>query len=44
MADIAIAFHWPPETMDAMSLTDLMAWRERARVRSEPPKDAPQGQ
>jgi hypothetical protein len=34
MADIAVVFHWPPQAMDELSLTDLMAWRERARVRS----------
>jgi hypothetical protein len=35
MADIALVFHWTPATMDAMSLSELMAWRERARVRYE---------
>ncbi|MFJ2987732.1 GpE family phage tail protein [Collimonas sp. NPDC087041] len=34
MADIATVFHWPPQAMDDLSLSDLMAWRERARVRS----------
>ncbi|MGF6240359.1 hypothetical protein P3T42_002110 [Paraburkholderia sp. GAS38] len=34
MADIATVFHWPPSTMDAFSLTELMEWRERARVRA----------
>jgi hypothetical protein len=34
MADIAAIFHWPPATMDGMSLNELAAWRERARVRS----------
>ncbi|MFJ2986592.1 GpE family phage tail protein [Collimonas sp. NPDC087041] len=34
MADIAVVFHWPPQAMDDLSLSDLMAWRERARVRS----------
>ncbi|AEK60848.1 GpE family phage tail protein [Collimonas fungivorans] len=34
MADIAAVFHWPPQAMDDLEITDLMAWRERARVRS----------
>jgi hypothetical protein len=34
MADIATVFHWPPAAMDDLELTDLMKWRERARVRS----------
>jgi hypothetical protein len=34
MADIAVVFHWPPAAMDDLTLADLMAWRERARVRS----------
>jgi hypothetical protein len=34
MADIAVVFHWTPQAMDGMSLTELMDWRERARVRS----------
>ncbi|MBN8438455.1 MAG: GpE family phage tail protein [Candidatus Accumulibacter sp.] len=33
MADIAIAFHWPPSAMNDMSIEELSAWRERARVR-----------
>lgn len=36
MADIATVFHWPPDTMNDMSVLELMAWRERARVRSQP--------
>ncbi|WP_076879655.1 GpE family phage tail protein [Bordetella sp. H567] len=36
MADIAVVFHWPPAAMDALSLTELMDWRERARVRATP--------
>ena len=35
MADIAVVFHWPPQAMDGMELTELMAWRERARERCE---------
>lgn len=35
MADLAVVFHWPPETLLGMSLAELAEWRERARVRSE---------
>ncbi|WP_027908746.1 MULTISPECIES: GpE family phage tail protein [Pseudomonas] len=35
MADLAVVFHWAPSHMDALSLTELMEWRERARVRSQ---------
>jgi hypothetical protein len=35
MADIAVVFHWPPSAMEFPSLADLMAWRERARARSQ---------
>ncbi|CAE6923503.1 p2 GpE family protein [Pseudomonas marincola] len=35
MADIAMVFHWGPEQMNAMALTELMNWRERARERWE---------
>jgi hypothetical protein len=34
MADIAVVFHWSPMDMAEFTLTELMAWRERARVRS----------
>jgi hypothetical protein len=34
MADIATVFHWSPQSMDGLSLIELMDWRERARVRS----------
>jgi len=34
MADLAVVFHWPPAALDAMSLTELADWRERARVRA----------
>lgn len=37
MADIAVAFHWPLSDLCALPLPDLIAWRERARVRMEPP-------
>ena len=36
MADIALVFHWTPESMDRMTLADLVAWREKARARWEP--------
>ncbi|AXY41076.1 GpE family phage tail protein [Halomonas alkalicola] len=35
MADIAMVFHWGPESMAPMPLEELMAWRERARQRVE---------
>jgi hypothetical protein len=35
MADLAIVFHWTPSEMDAMSLPELMEWREQARRRHE---------
>ncbi|WP_105534010.1 GpE family phage tail protein [Solimicrobium silvestre] len=34
MADIAVVFHWPPAAMSEFTLSELMDWRERARVRS----------
>lgn len=34
MADIAVIFHWSPAVFDDMSLSDLVEWRERARIRS----------
>lgn len=34
MADVATIFHWSPETMDHMTLTELAMWREKARQRS----------
>jgi hypothetical protein len=36
MADIATVFHWPPSEMSAMSIAELIAWRERARIRATP--------
>ena len=39
MADIATVFHWPLSDLVAMDLADLIAWRERARVRAEPAED-----
>ncbi|AXF23486.1 GpE family phage tail protein [Burkholderia pyrrocinia] len=35
MADVALVFNWTPVVMDAMSVSELMDWRERARVRYE---------
>jgi hypothetical protein len=35
MADIAAVFHWPPSELAAMSLAELLQWREEARIRSE---------
>ncbi|QNM96398.1 GpE family phage tail protein [Chitinimonas koreensis] len=34
MADIATVFHWGPREMDEMDVSELMDWRERARIRS----------
>lgn len=36
MADIALVFGWTPASMSAMSLPELMDWRERARQRHQP--------
>lgn len=36
MADLAIVFHWSPDQMQDMTLSELMDWRERARKRSQP--------
>ncbi|MDA7086514.1 GpE family phage tail protein [Pseudomonas sp. SA3-5] len=35
MADLAVVFHWAPAAMNRLSLTELMDWRERARIRSQ---------
>ncbi|MCW9041753.1 MAG: GpE family phage tail protein [Pseudopelagicola sp.] len=35
MADIAIAFHWSPDVMNAMGVEELAMWREKARRRME---------
>jgi hypothetical protein len=40
MADLAMVFHWGPGDMDPMPLADLADWRERARVRNQPPPSA----
>lgn len=39
MADIATVFHWSPTAMWGMTLAELWAWRERARVRATPAED-----
>lgn len=33
MADIAVVFHWPPESMCPMDVDELSAWRARAAAR-----------
>jgi hypothetical protein len=37
MADIAIIFHWPPQAMDGMAVSELMHWRAQAARRANPP-------
>ncbi|MFC3393631.1 GpE family phage tail protein [Brenneria rubrifaciens] len=39
IADIATIFHWPPSEMYGMELCELIAWRERAAIRSGANKD-----
>jgi hypothetical protein len=39
MADLAVVFHWSPADMAGFDLSELMDWRERARVRSQPDSD-----
>ncbi|PKO49024.1 MAG: GpE family phage tail protein [Betaproteobacteria bacterium HGW-Betaproteobacteria-4] len=34
MADIAAVFHWSLESMEAMSLEELIDWRQQAAERS----------
>ncbi|WP_298808372.1 GpE family phage tail protein [uncultured Sphingomonas sp.] len=36
MADIAFVFHWQPDALNALSVADLMQWRERAARRHNP--------
>lgn len=36
MADLAMSYHWTPETMRAMTPEDLIEWWESARERTEP--------
>ncbi|EAS0547026.1 GpE family phage tail protein [Salmonella enterica] len=39
MADIAVIFHWTPETLNGMSLSELLNWRYQAYLRSGADKD-----
>lgn len=34
MADIAAIFHWSPDVMERMAISELSAWREQARQRA----------
>nr|WP_167350539.1 GpE family phage tail protein [Citrobacter sp. C1] len=34
VADIATIFHWPPAVTGEMSLTEVLAWRHKAIMRS----------
>jgi hypothetical protein len=36
MADLAMVFHWGPQDLAALDLSELADWRERARERAEP--------
>lgn len=38
MADVALVFHWPPDEMSSMFLSELIEWRELARQRYQPDK------
>lgn len=38
MADIAMVFHWPLSELVGMPLSELIGWRERARIRATPPE------
>jgi hypothetical protein len=35
MADIAVAFHWPPSELDKMSLTEIQTWHQLAVERTQ---------
>ena len=35
IADLAVVFHWTPDTCHAMPLDELMAWHDKARERSQ---------
>jgi hypothetical protein len=35
IADLAVVFHWSLNDMANLTLVDLMAWHERARIRNE---------
>ncbi|HBA9511463.1 TPA: GpE family phage tail protein [Escherichia coli] len=39
MADIAVIFHWTPETLNGMNLSELLSWRYQAYLRSGADKD-----
>lgn len=39
MADLAIVFHWSPESMNGMSLEELARWWAKARARAAPSED-----
>ncbi|MBG6242234.1 MAG: GpE family phage tail protein [Candidatus Symbiopectobacterium sp. Dall1.0] len=34
VADIAVVFNWPPSELFSMDLGEVIAWRERAAIRS----------
>lgn len=34
-----MVFHWAPDVMDGMALSELMQWREKARIRWTGDKD-----
>ncbi|MBC3250984.1 GpE family phage tail protein [Serratia fonticola] len=34
MADIATIFHWTPDAMNGMPLSELLHWRYQAVIRS----------
>ena len=34
VADIAVIFHWRPAEMDAMTVEELLLWRDQAAARS----------
>ncbi|TEA26990.1 GpE family phage tail protein [Candidatus Schmidhempelia bombi str. Bimp] len=33
-ADIATIFHWSLDALDKLTISELMHWREQARIRS----------
>lgn len=34
MANVAVIFHWPPQAMFEMDVSELIRWHEKARARS----------
>lgn len=36
-----MVFGWTPQAMDAFTVSELMEWRERARIRYEKKKEEP---